>query len=69
MDETEERRQARIVWEALQHAADHLPPNHPAAFSIRRALYAAEAHWHTLAGRQANEDGVLATSWRRSSAD
>ena len=69
MDETWEHRQARIVWEALQRAAEHLAPDHPAGWSIRRALCAAEAYSRALSEAPSVEDRVLATNWGRSSAD
>lgn len=65
MDDTVERRLARIVWESLEQAADHLTPGHPAELSIRRALKAAEEHWRTLHETPADDDRVVLTDWRR----
>jgi hypothetical protein len=65
MDDTVERRLARIVWESLEQAADHLTPGHPAELSIRRALKAAEEHWRTLHAVPVADDRVLLTDWRR----
>jgi hypothetical protein len=40
-----ERRRARIAWEALERALDHVSPGHPSEWHIRQALAAMEAHW------------------------
>ena len=47
-DQNRERQRARIVWELLERAADHVTPGHPAELHIRYALRAAEAHWIAL---------------------
>ncbi len=47
-DTTMLRRRARIVWESLERAADHLTPGHPTELLIRKALRAAEAYWRAL---------------------
>jgi hypothetical protein len=51
-----ERQRARIVWESLERAADHLTPGHPAELHIRRALAASEAHWRTLTSDRRDEE-------------
>ena len=48
METERERARARIVWESLERAVDHLTPGHPAELHIRRALAAAELQWQRL---------------------
>lgn len=47
-DQSRELRRARIVWESLERASDHLTSGHPAELHIRYALRAAEAYWISL---------------------
>jgi hypothetical protein len=51
-DQSRERRRARIVWESLERASDHLTPGHPAELYIRYALRAAEEYWISLSRAQ-----------------
>jgi hypothetical protein len=52
-----EHRRARIAWEALERAADHITPGHPAELHIRFALDAAEAYWRSITLQPADGRG------------
>jgi hypothetical protein len=53
---TLEQRRTVAAWEALERAEALLPPGHPAAWHIERALAALESAWHAQlpgSGREA----------------
>ena len=65
MNDEHIRRRALIVWDALERAADHLPPHHPAELAIQRALRAAATYWRDLSPRSPVAEDTSATPPRK----